>query len=173
MFKFRYAFTTRAATKFIFVHHAYAKKASAADIHRWHLERGWNGIGYHKVIRKNAMIEEGRPLWAKGAHAEGFNDVSIGVCFEGSFDKEKINEGQWDAGVNELIALREQYPEAIIVGHGWFNNTSCPGMPNAVLCKMIQQVEEKLVARRIEASKSKLQKIYDRFDRVLKRRRRR
>lgn len=31
-------------------------EVKAADIHRWHCERGWNGIGYHYVIGLNGDI---------------------------------------------------------------------------------------------------------------------
>ena len=34
---------------------------SALDIHKMHLNFGWDGIGYHKVICKSGKIENGRP----------------------------------------------------------------------------------------------------------------
>jgi hypothetical protein len=46
--------------------------ASAEQIHGWHLGNGWAGIGYHYVIRKDGTIERGRPEWAIGSHAYGF-----------------------------------------------------------------------------------------------------
>ena len=30
---------------------------TAIDIHKLHLSFGWNGIGYHKIINKNGLIE--------------------------------------------------------------------------------------------------------------------
>ena len=35
------------------LHHASAKTCSAEDIHRWHLDRGWSGAGYHFLVRKD------------------------------------------------------------------------------------------------------------------------
>jgi hypothetical protein len=54
-----------------------------AEIDRWHRERGMARIGYHLVIRRNGTIEEGRPLDVVGAHAVGFNLISVGVCLVG------------------------------------------------------------------------------------------
>lgn len=35
--------STRKVTERIILHHADAKKCSAEDIHRWHLNNGWSG----------------------------------------------------------------------------------------------------------------------------------
>ena len=55
-------------------------RLDAEMCHGWHLERGWSGIGYHFVIKADASIERGRPRWALGAHDEGENADSIGIC---------------------------------------------------------------------------------------------
>jgi N-acetylmuramoyl-L-alanine amidase len=55
----------------------------AYTIRKWHLDRGWNDIGYHYVIRRDGTIEEGRPEGVPGAHTKGFNHDSIGVCWVG------------------------------------------------------------------------------------------
>ena len=40
----------------------------ALEIHNLHLKFGWNGIGYHKVIRRDGFIEEGRPeFWVRSS----------------------------------------------------------------------------------------------------------
>ena len=74
----------------IILHHAAAIKCTAEQIHAWHIANGWCGIGYHFFIRKDGTVYEGRPLDMIGAHAGGNNYDSIGICFEGSFDKEQI-----------------------------------------------------------------------------------
>ena len=45
----------------------------AKEIDLWHRQRGWSGIGYHFVIRRDGRVEAGRPLDRPGAHAQGFN----------------------------------------------------------------------------------------------------
>tara|TARA_B000000609_G_scaffold154464_1_gene144159 strand:- start:2766 stop:4424 length:1659 start_codon:yes stop_codon:yes gene_type:complete len=55
----------------------------AEEIHGQHKQQGWNGCGYHYVIRKDGTIERGRPINQQGAHAKtnGHNKYSIGVAF--------------------------------------------------------------------------------------------
>ena len=33
------------------------KEISAIDIHKMHLNFGWDGIGYHKVIKRSGITE--------------------------------------------------------------------------------------------------------------------
>ncbi|MGI0118252.1 hypothetical protein [Zooshikella sp. RANM57] len=51
---------------------------SSADIHRWHIGRGWVGIGYHRVIRCDGRVEHGRPDYWIGDHVAGYNSTSLG-----------------------------------------------------------------------------------------------
>jgi len=57
------------------------------EIHGWHRQRGFSGIGYHYVIRRDGTIERGRPINITGAHAKanGHNNLSIGVCLVGGY----------------------------------------------------------------------------------------
>ncbi|WP_455591745.1 N-acetylmuramoyl-L-alanine amidase [Bacteroides sp.] len=70
--------------------HCSATKAgqdfTAADIDRWHRERGFDGIGYHYVVRLNGKIEKGRDVALPGAHCPGWNTRSIGICYVGGLD---------------------------------------------------------------------------------------
>ena len=59
------------------------EKLNAIDIHKMHLTFGWNGIGYHKIINRTGMIQNGRPEYWVGAHAKGINENSLGVCLIG------------------------------------------------------------------------------------------
>ena len=45
----------------------------AKDIDRWHRQKGWNGIGYHYVVKLNGTVEKGRPDNVMGAHVKGYN----------------------------------------------------------------------------------------------------
>ena len=51
----------RNSTSEIILHHAEASHASVEDINRWHLERGWAGIGYNYYVRKDGTSWRGRP----------------------------------------------------------------------------------------------------------------
>ena len=41
---------------------------SAADIKKWHLQRGFKNIGYHYVIRLDGTVEAGRKEDEKSSH---------------------------------------------------------------------------------------------------------
>ena len=64
------------------IHHTASHDVSASEIDRWHKARGWDGIGYHFVIRENGEVEKGRSLEKKGAHAKGRNHY-IGIALTG------------------------------------------------------------------------------------------
>lgn len=58
----------------------------AGDVHtirEMHLKKGWQDIGYHFVIPQNGDVQAGRLEMAVGAHCEGHNFDSIGVCLVG------------------------------------------------------------------------------------------
>ena len=70
---------------------------NAEDIHRWHLEKGWDGIGYHWVITPKGELQAGRPEYWKGSHAYGHNSGSIGVCMIGT---DEFSDEQWEVLTN-------------------------------------------------------------------------
>ena len=59
------------------------KDFTVADITRWHKERGFRTIGYHYVVYRDGTVHKGRPVEQIGAHCEGHNKNSIGVCYIG------------------------------------------------------------------------------------------
>lgn len=108
-------------------HHAAAKVCSPDDIHRIHLRNGWSGIGYHFYVRKDGRIYRGRPVWAMGAHARGFNN-SIGVCAEGAYHVEKEMPEAQLRSLQELHDhLHGKYPKISDRRHSDVNPTACPG----------------------------------------------
>ena len=65
----------------IVLHHSASPRetTNASMIRSWHLARGWNDIGYHRVIEADGQIMDGRPVQRRGAHAKGSNTTSIGI----------------------------------------------------------------------------------------------
>ena len=102
------------------------------DIDRWHRQQGWNGCGYHYVVRRDGTIETGRPLEMVGAHCVHHNQHSIGVCYEGGLDADGLTADtrtkiQKVAMRQLLEKLHEQFPKAVIAGHNVFDPTKdCP-----------------------------------------------
>jgi hypothetical protein len=123
----------RSYTDMIVIHHTGCNDidASAQEIHNWHLNNGWAGIGYHYVIRKNGNIERGRPEWAIGSHAYGENSHTIGIHLSGDFEQANPTSQQIEECAMLIADICERYSIPInrntIVGHGELMATSCPG----------------------------------------------
>ena len=108
-----------------------SQTSSIEQITEWHTAKGWNGCGYHYVIRRSGDIEVGRPENVVGAHCYNYNRNSIGVCYEGGLDAkgkpaDTRTPEQKKAMLNLLTELKKKYPNAVIVGHNEFSNKACP-----------------------------------------------
>jgi N-acetylmuramoyl-L-alanine amidase len=95
------------------------------EIDLWHRQRGFAEVGYHFIIRRSGLVEVGRPLTQPGAHAQGFNLLSWGICLVGGVDEAgaygkadaNYTEAQYEA-LSALVAeLREKAPTAEVLGH--------------------------------------------------------
>lgn len=113
------------------------KDLDAAEINKWHLKRGWDGIGYHYVVLLDGVIEYGRSIYKQGAHVKGENEGSIGICYIGGVESKRGSNGKWiakDTRTPEqkesllllLKTLKKMHPEATIHGHNEFAAKSCP-----------------------------------------------
>lgn len=99
---------------------------TAEDIHRWHLQRGFDGIGYHYVIREDGQVEKGRPDFWNGAHARGCNSTHLGVCLLGI---DEFTPEQFDALKDLVIGLMLEYSIDIknVIGHYMVDSgKTCP-----------------------------------------------
>jgi N-acetyl-anhydromuramyl-L-alanine amidase AmpD len=95
--------------------------------------KGWADVGYNVVIRRSGLIEIGRPLDYQGAHVEGFNSKSVGVCLIGGVNEKgdpavNFTDRQWASLLTTLRFLRLYAPGARIQGHRDFPNVAkaCP-----------------------------------------------
>ncbi|WP_299648048.1 N-acetylmuramoyl-L-alanine amidase [uncultured Jannaschia sp.] len=114
---------------------------TAAEIDKWHRQRGFAEIGYHYFIRRDGMAETGRDLsqpgrFEVGAHAKGNNSSSIGICYEGGVVSADVNKGfdtrtpaQTAAMVRLIRELQERFGPVAVVGHRDmpYASTQCPG----------------------------------------------
>jgi len=98
---------------------------TARDIHAMHLGFDWHGIGYHRVINRQGIIEHGRPDYWIGAHVYEHNEESLGVCLIG---RQNFTDKQYNSLETVLHEWTTQYPNAEVVGHRDFANTekTCP-----------------------------------------------
>lgn len=108
-----------------------SQTSSVEQINEWHLQNGWNGVGYHYVIRRNGDIEIGRTLEVVGAHCLNHNLHSIGICYEGGLDDkgqpaDTRTKEQKRAIRQLLVDLKKKFPKARIAGHNEFSDKACP-----------------------------------------------
>lgn len=140
--------TPREQTNAVVIHHTGAElDPTAATIHEWHKQNGWNGCGYHYIIRKDGTVERGRPKWAVGSHAYGRNSDTVGVHVGGEFTSSKPTPAQIESLVALLADLCDEYdidPATAIIGHrDTPTPTACPG---DVLYGMLPQIRETVAA---------------------------
>ena len=89
---------------------------------RDHKVRGFRTIGYHFYITRDGELHRCRPVNQIGAHAAGWNDKSIGICYEGGLDEQgrpadTRTYAQRCTLMDLLQQLRRDYPKARILGH--------------------------------------------------------
>lgn len=103
-----------------------------AEIDKWHRARGFFGIGYHYVIRRDGSLETGRDLNKIGAHAQGHNSDSIGICLAGGIDEDgkpecNYTKAQWHTLNNLVDQLQKDIPQITkIIGHNDVSAKACP-----------------------------------------------
>ena len=120
----------------------------ADEIRQWHKVQGWSDIGYHRVIKRDGTVENGRPLGQQGSHVAGYNDESLGVCLVGGVrrdpdadGKDDVDGPRWDlnpeanytpeqyASLEKVLDdLLSRFPGAVVLGHRDFPNVkkACP-----------------------------------------------
>lgn len=122
--------------KYIIIHCSATKAGQnfhAKDIDKWHRERGFDEIGYHKVIDLDGTVENGRSISKIGAHCKGHNADSIGICYIGGLDKDgnpcdTRTEDQKIALRATIEYFKSRFPNAKVVGHRDMPNVhkACP-----------------------------------------------
>ena len=122
-----HSMTKRSSTERIILHHSACSSCTAEQIHQWHLNNGWEGAGYHFLVRKDGQIYRLRPEAFVGAHAYGSNYNSIGICAEGNFENETMPEAQKNSLIELVSYLKGKYGISKVLKHSDVNNTACPG----------------------------------------------
>lgn len=116
------------------------RRAPTETIDAWHKERGFrrdynwrvkfnpalDAIGYHYVIQTNGAVATGRSPGEVGAHAQGHNATSLGICLVGT---DQFSAAQWAALKALVELLLKQTPGLEVVGHRDLPDVHkvCPG----------------------------------------------
>jgi hypothetical protein len=136
----------------VIIHCSASKFGNAAEITRWHLERGFSTIGYHYVILNgwigsnkyykwfDGAIETGRPIdddkWFEpdevGAHTLGHNNC-VGICLVGNSNSFTIK--QIESLKLLLSVLKKQWDIIKIYQHSDFEvkKPYCAGLNKSVM----------------------------------------
>lgn len=129
----------------IFIHCSDSYFGDASAIDAWHKQKGWNGIGYHFVVLNgvrraadlgepnnpldDGLVEKGRSLTQVGAHVEGHNQDSIGICLIG---KKHFTDMQIAETISLVKKLQAQFtiPVKNVQGHYEVDKKkTCPNIP--------------------------------------------
>lgn len=126
--------------RYIIIHHSLTKDSMTASwsaIRRYHIyENGWVDIGYHfgiELLGNDFEIFAGRMMNEQGAHCrhKGMNRKSLGICFVGNFDDNKIPDRQRRKGIILVRSLMEIFNinSDRVLGHNEVaqDNRTCPG----------------------------------------------
>jgi len=126
--------------QWIVIHHTATTFGNAAMVTRWHIDRGFDEMGYDFLIGNGTNSGDGQievgTRWPKqkwGAHTKTpdnrFNDYGIGICLVGNFDEQYPTQAQMRS-LDKLTAyLMKTYkitPDRVL-GHGDCKSTDCPG----------------------------------------------
>ena len=98
------------------------KNFSVEALRRCHLARGFASIGYHFYITRDGEVHICRPVHQIGAHATGWNDKSIGICYEGGLDcmgQPKDTRTCWQKHSLRvlILTLLKDFPGCRVCGH--------------------------------------------------------
>lgn len=123
-------------SRIIWHHSAYQSDALQAPlIDGWHKDRGFPisslgfYIGYHYVIEKDGSVFQARKEDEIGAHDQGENLDSLGICFAGDFSKELPSVAQMKAAATLVRGMlyRNNISLNRIEPHRTDDQTECPG----------------------------------------------
>ena len=108
------------------------KDFGASDIDKWHRQQGYNGIGYHFVVKLDGTVQSGRACNQDGAHCYGHNKYAIGVCYIGGLRKGKPADTRTDSQKDSLVKLIRVLMHAFSIKidnvrvHNEFADKACP-----------------------------------------------
>lgn len=112
-----------------------SQRVGATEIRAWHKAKGWRDIGYHWVIQRDGTLEKGRDESIAGAHVEGHNATTIGICLVGGVSESDFTKPENNFTPRQFATLKKllgdraiRYPNAKTCGHRDFPKVAkaCP-----------------------------------------------
>jgi hypothetical protein len=114
--------------KHIVIHHSASKPSTTIEeISTWHKARGFNQVGYQKVIYDDGTIKNGRPESTVPASVKDHNKATLAVCLTGNFEQDQPTQFQLISLELVIQEWRTKWPGVKIVCHRDLAATLCPG----------------------------------------------
>ena len=135
----------------IIVHHSAGPSTETVSaIRRYHTQvRKWSDIGYHYVIRLAEdgrwRVEPGRPMSKDGAHDDGQNHGTVGICICGDYSKGPVSAEAWALLASTVVTLCHAFGLSAeqVEGHKEHETaasaTLCPGFDPEVLREAVRR----------------------------------
>jgi len=128
----------------IVLHQTGTATGTVESIRRYHMApppngKGWKDIGYHYLLYADGSVHKGRPNSQVGAHCQGDNATSLGICCVGAGDGFPVGQGYMTEPMEtalldlvELLCRAYRVPPDRIFGHrerpsGKRQGKTCPG----------------------------------------------
>ena len=120
----------------IIIHHSWSKDnenlCDWENIKGYHLNLGWDDIGYHYGIEKvdNVYnIMHGRPEYIVGAHCLGYNKSSLGIVVVGNYDLKEPEDAAYELLARLCCSRMHKHKTIAEVSphHKYNQNKTCPG----------------------------------------------
>lgn len=103
------------------------------EVKKWHLDRGFNDIGYHYLIDRDGTVVEGRPVARSGAHVRDRNKNTIGISLfggHGGSENDQFGDhytSEQEAALRDLIGkLQDRFGNVPVNGHNQYAAKACP-----------------------------------------------
>lgn len=137
----------------LWLHHTAGNERGPAGmltIQRAHMAKGWADIGYSFVIDPATLIVyEGRGAGVVGAHTEGHNSRSHGICVMGNYDGVTQPSDRLVHAIADLVAYGHRqgwWPDHLTGGHRDTKPTDCPGRHLYAAIRRINAEAEAILA---------------------------
>lgn len=138
---------TRGRWRYIVVHNSGTRQGSAKAFEHYHryVRKMPNGMAYHFVIGNGTSTRHGeieignrwhRQLQGGHVHSDYLNNIALGICFVGDFNRDQPSETQLDAAEEIIGYLRKKVgrvggQKSVVRPHRDINPprwpTDCPG----------------------------------------------
>lgn len=98
------------------------REQTRAQIEAGHRKRGFDAIGYHKLVHLDGSVSEGRPEAQAGQHVAGHNTGTLGYSYVGGVDaKGKPKDTRTPEQMQTMIRMTREaaakYGLRAVVGH--------------------------------------------------------